>query len=137
MDLNEILRMSPKVPGWGGGKFAVYSVGCCWWTSFPDDLGVNSAGLPCCPHCKSVLMMGNLKDFIANAKKQPGHYGGIENFVEAHSRNSDRCHGRWDLYAIDIALKGVQNRQAKDEKKEYAANHLAEHKEQAKNEKIT
>ena len=31
----------------------VYGVGCCWWESV-DKAGSNG-GLPCCPHCGSML----------------------------------------------------------------------------------
>lgn len=119
MNLNEILRQSPNVPGYGGGKWAMYSVMCCWWTSFPEDLGNTKVfyetsrysgmlesispghpGLPCCPHCGSVLLQAPLSEFMKDARDNPGHYGerGIEAFTMAHHRNSSMCHQDWNLY---------------------------------------
>lgn len=120
MTIEQILVDSPIIPGsWDhkSGKknfpMAFFSVGCCWWTSFPEDLGstvggpaevngkkVNWAGLPCCPHCGSVLMQGPLTEFIEQAKANPDHYGkgGIETFLKSHHRNSSTCHKEWDLY---------------------------------------
>ena len=125
MNLIEIMKKSPDCPGYGGNKWAIYSVGCCWWTSFPEDMGntqkqlgypngmiiknrngsetetINSPGLPCCPHCGSMLMQAPLKKFIDSAEKQEKHYDGIENFTKAHSRNSNTCHGKWKHYKED------------------------------------
>lgn len=124
MDIKHILAESPIIPAYGGGKWAMYSVGCCWWTSFPDDFGdtsnfmrgplkihnaagvseVTFGGLPCCPHCGSVLMQAPLKDFLAAAQANPTHYGEFEigAFLEAYSRNTTTCHAGWDLYNQDI-----------------------------------
>lgn len=121
MNLQEILDQSPDVPGYGGGKWAMYSVHCCWWTSFPDDLGQlppvkydpkvkrikpnpGGHGLPCCPHCGSVLMQAPLDKFVQAAQASHEHYGdfGIDAFLEAHSRNSKKCHRSWDQYNSDI-----------------------------------
>lgn len=33
----------------------VWGVGCCWWDSV-DKASKNISGLPCCPHCGSMLM---------------------------------------------------------------------------------
>ena len=117
MALEDILAQSPDVPGYGGGKWAFYSVHCCWWTSFPEDLGSlppmrfdsktghvvddpGGNGLPCCPHCGSVLMQAPLEKFIESAQQNPAHYGpgGLETFVKTHSRNSKYCAQRWDDY---------------------------------------
>ncbi len=121
MYLQQILKESPNIPGYGGGKWAMYSIGCCWWTSYPEDLGElppmhydyenkkiipnpGGPGLPCCPHCHSVLMQAPLEDFIKSAQEVPEYYGrmGIDAFIEAHSRNSRVCHQKWDDYADDI-----------------------------------
>lgn len=99
MTLIEIMEQSPDIPIFGGGQWAFYAVSCCWWTSFPEDMGANPGGLPCCPHCGSVLLQGPLDRFVAAAQEQPDHYGpgGIETFVKAHHRNG--LHGyRWDQY---------------------------------------
>lgn len=105
MNLIGIMQGSPDVPGYGGGKWAMYSVHCCWWTSFPSDLGSTKErgapfSLPCCPHCGSVLMQAPLGDFVNHAMKNEEHYGkdGIRTFVAAHSRNSSTCHQGWQLY---------------------------------------
>lgn len=99
MTLEEIMEQSPEVDYLGGGKWAFYSVGCCWWTSFPEDLGELPDGLPCCPHCGSVLLQAELNKFVAEAVLNPEHYGpgGIATFVKAHHRNG--LHGRsWTIY---------------------------------------
>ena len=103
----EILEQSPEANG--SGKQAFYSVGCCWWTSYPEDLGdtgkfisgdqqivfnghvikVSFNGLPCCPHCGSVLMQAPLKKFVQAA---------IETFINAHHRNSSSCSKNWRDY---------------------------------------
>lgn len=121
MNEQEILQKSPVVPG-QNEKMAFYSVNCCWWTSFPEDLGntakflpgkleitsqsgdktmVDFNGLPCCPHCGSVLMQAPLEKFIQDAHKNPIHYGvnGLNAFFRAHSRNSSRCYKNWNLYS--------------------------------------
>jgi hypothetical protein len=100
MTLDEMLQQSPNIPGYGGGQWAMYSIACCWWTSFPQDLGVNRAQLPCCPHCGSVLMQAPLRKFVEAAQTNPAHYGAgqLATFVAAHSRNSATCHPRWQDY---------------------------------------
>jgi hypothetical protein len=117
MNLEEILEQSPDLPGYGGGKWAIYSISCCWWTSFPEDLGESAPmkwdpetgrishnpgghGLPCCPHCGSLLMQAPLEKFVAEAREHPDYYGklGLEVFVRSHSRNSKRCFRDWDRY---------------------------------------
>ena len=99
MTLNEIIMESPPIMHLGGEQWAFYSIACCWWTSFPDDLGQLPDGLPCCPHCRSVLLQAPLLNFVAAAQRRPEHYGpgGIENFIKAHHRNN--LHGRqWSDY---------------------------------------
>jgi hypothetical protein len=124
--LEHLIEVSPDIPGYGGGKWAMYGVHCCWWTTFPEDLGntakfmpgkltikgqngqpdteVDFNGLPCCPHCGSILMQAPLEKFIAWAKKDPDHYGkfGIDAFLEAHSKNTNTCHQGWQAYNDDI-----------------------------------
>lgn len=119
MNKQEILDQSPDIPSYGGGKWAFYSANCCWWTSFPDDLGSlppmtydhetkrikpNPGGprLPCCPHCRSVLMQAPLEKFVEFAEQHPDHYGrlGIQIFWASHHRNSPRCYTNWADYEI-------------------------------------
>ena len=118
MDVTQILMESPGC-GYNGEKIAFYSVRCCWWTSFPDDLGSTAnfgvpseitvgdrkvkSSLPCCPYCGSMLMQGDLRKFIDNALENPEHYGnyGMEAFEKAHHRNSKRCFKAWDHYFMD------------------------------------
>ena len=117
--LKAIVRNAPDLTGYGGGKWAMYSVRCCWWTSNPDDLGntrnfprpklkpeyerhlKDSGGLPCCPHCGSVLMQAPLEEFIGSAKANPNHYGdwGLWTFVQAHSSVATRCYRNWSRYS--------------------------------------
>jgi hypothetical protein len=120
MNIDQILEESPVVDGFGE-KLAFYSVGCAWWTSFPEDLGKlppikydpiskrmlsnpGGHGLPCCPHCHSVLMQAPLDKFIETAKANPTHYGkfGIELFVQTHERNAKRCFRQFADYEILI-----------------------------------
>jgi len=120
MNVHQILTESPDIPGYGGGKWAMYSMGCCWWTSFPEDLGrtgspidemiivsesgnetaVTPPSFPCCPHCGSLLMQAPLLDFIKQAHGKPNHFGegGIDTFIAAHHRNSSQCYERWHHY---------------------------------------
>lgn len=125
MTLEEILAQSPFLKGYQEQpiQMAFYSANCCWWTSFPDDLGKlppvkyvpGSPGkpgrimadpgghqLPCCPHCKSVLLQAPLINFIAYAKEQPEHYGRsqLKNFTQSHERNSRTCFTTFDQYEI-------------------------------------
>lgn len=97
----EIERVAPNVPGYGGGKWAMYSVGCCWWTTVPSDLGRHPGnGLPCCPHCYSMLLQAPLAEFLAAARKEPGHYGpgGLRTLALAWSGNATTCYRSWDRY---------------------------------------
>lgn len=115
MTLEEILEQSPV---FDSGKWAFYSANCCWWTSFPDDLGrlppmtykdgvgvvPNPGGhqLPCCPHCHSVLLQAPLKEFIEAAQSKPEHYGklGLAVFVMSHERNIHQCYQKFEMYEI-------------------------------------
>ncbi len=118
MNKKQIIEKSPEVPGWGGGKWAVYSTGCAWWTSFPEDLGKqppvkyvkgmlipNPDGhqLPCCPHCGALLMQAPLEEFIEFAEKNPSHYGkrGMEIFFATHERNAKTCYKKFNDYPIN------------------------------------
>lgn len=130
-DIERILNESPVYPY--DGQLAFYSTWCCWWTSFSEDLGklppvkwqpyppdgsgvakgrvVSDPGghqLPCCPHCRSVLMQAPLKGFIESAQANQGHYGkyGLGVFLWSHERNSKTCFRRWDDYEIFIAPFG-------------------------------
>lgn len=109
MTLEEILEQSPEIEAYGGGQWAMYGVGCCWWTSFPEDLGaIPISHLPCCPHCGSVLLQAPLEKFIQAARDNPKHYGGnfgIETFILAHSRNADFCFSDWESYELILWLK--------------------------------
>lgn len=103
--LGEIEAQAPEVPGWGGGKWAVYSVGCCWWTTRPADLGHRDVkevgqGLPCCPHCGSMLLQAPLADFLKAARAEPGHYGpgGLGTLARAWAGNVETCHRGWAEY---------------------------------------
>lgn len=103
--LGEIEAQAPEVPGWGGGKWAVYSVGCCWWTTRPADLGHRDVkgvgqGLPCCPHCGSMLLQAPLADFLKAARAEPGHYGpgGLWTLARAWAGYAETCHRGWAEY---------------------------------------
>lgn len=125
LSLDQLLEQSPNCDWLGGAPHAFYSVHCCWWTSFPDDIGntgdfrpaskmkivsetgieteVTPAGLPCCPHCGSVLMQAHLEEFIKHAKANEEHYGpfGLDAFVRSHSRNSKTCYKDWNNYFFE------------------------------------
>lgn len=104
ISLTRILEEAPKTRYGDAdhkGRIAIYSVGCCWWTSDPKDLGRRYPGpLPCCPHCGSMLMQAPLDKFIEAAQKNPDHYGpyGLRTFILAHARNINTCHRRWSEY---------------------------------------
>lgn len=133
--IERILKESPVYPH--DGQMAFYSTSCCWWTSFADDLGKlppiqwlpyspdgsgvakgrmmsNPGGhqIPCCPHCRSVLMQAPLVRFIDTAQKKPEHYGrfGIDVFLWSYERNSENCFRRWGDYEIFIAPFGKGGR---------------------------
>ena len=99
LTLHQIIEQSPVVRS-RGHKMAFYAIGCCWWTSFPEDLGQHASGLPACPHCHSLLMEAPLADFIAFAREHPENYGGggLDTFVAAHERNAGTCHRKWGEY---------------------------------------
>lgn len=118
--LDQVIEAAPDCPGYGGGKWAVYAVGCCWWTSNPSTAAHAPAvpwsdrfgpkpegmpdelpGLPCCPTCGSVLMQAPLIDFIDSAREKPEHFGkgGLVSFVAAHN---SPCHPHWDGYLLEV-----------------------------------
>ena len=103
--LSEIQRSAPNVPGYGGGKWAMYGALCCWWTADPKDMGQHEGGLPCCPHCGGPLFQARLEPFLKSAREHPEHYGsgGILTFAAAHSRNATTCHRSWDKYRMEDA----------------------------------
>lgn len=84
-------------------KTAYYSARCLWWTTSGKDLGemAGSDGLPCCPYCGSMLMMGDAEKFLVAAEENPSHYGagGLETLAAAH--HGSGLHGRqsWDALA--------------------------------------
>lgn len=121
LTVDQIVEQSPDA---GHGKMAYYSAHCGWWTSFPEDLGrlppvkynretqriePNPGGpsLPCCPHCRSVLMEAPLEDFVKFAKENSVHYGklGIATFAVAHSRNIKTCFVGWKFYEVFVSLE--------------------------------
>lgn len=127
MSLEQILQQSPMLEGYDKEpiQMAFYSAGCCWWTSYPDDLGKlppikfvpgpdgkagkmiqNPGGhsIPCCPHCHSVLYQAPLKNFVSYANEKPASYGkhGMKTFVASHERNSKFCYQRWEAYDIFV-----------------------------------
>lgn len=127
-DIEKLLKESPMLKGYADEpiQMAFYSINCCWWTSFPEDLGLlppvaydpnknrivkNPGGprLPCCPHCGSVLMQAPLIDFIESAKTTPTHYGKyeLETFIASHERNCKSCFRNWERYDIFIHPFGV------------------------------
>lgn len=96
------IESSPGVKGsWEPGRkdknfaMAFYSTSCCWWTSFPEDLGKapQPFHIPCCPYCGSTLMEAPLDKFIEAAKENPDHYGsdGLIAFVASHHRSGFKC----------------------------------------------
>lgn len=100
--LQAILDDAPDVPGYGGGKWAMYGVHCCWWTSDPDLLGRSPrSSIPCCPHCESPLFQAPLGKFIGEARRHEEHYGpgGLATFAAAHNAP---CHPTWDAYPAEV-----------------------------------
>lgn len=89
-------RIESAAPDHGEGKTSIYSVRCCWWSS-DWSAGRTESGLPCCPHCGSVLMQAPLAAFVANARKNADHYGprGLAAFAAAHNAP---CHRTWEEY---------------------------------------
>jgi hypothetical protein len=102
LSLSQIECAAPNVRGYGGGKWAMYSVGCCWWTTDPKAMGEREHNLPCCPHCGSVLMQAPLPKFLRSARNSPEHYGpgGLAAFAAAHSSNATMCRNSWELYGM-------------------------------------
>ena len=121
ISLQEIKDVSPRYEyccdpetGEKNIQMAFYSISCCWWTSFAEDLGhtepaqtirngkpigkLNS--LPCCPNCGSLLLQAPLLKFLKAAEENPGHYGekGLNALLTAHHRNSMICYQKWEQY---------------------------------------
>lgn len=114
--LDRIFADAPDCPGYGGGKWAVYAIGCCWWTSNPERDGGRGPGymssgrfgepprmmpgLPACPSCGSMLMQAPLGEFMAAGVSNPGHYGpgGLATFAAAHAAP---CRRRWSEYPVE------------------------------------
>ena len=100
--LAEIIDGAPEVPGMPPGKWIVYSVGCCWWTTDVRDSVHSSrpgAPIPLCPTCGAPLMQAPAAKFIAAAISRPDHYGpaGLEAFLAAFRAP---CHRAWTDYEI-------------------------------------
>jgi hypothetical protein len=61
----------------------VYGAGCTWWDSI-DKVGKHPKGLPCCPHCNSMLFEMDGPDMwwsgvaAYEAKGNPGYREMIE-----------------------------------------------------------
>lgn len=58
-----------------------FGVGCTWWDSV-DKTARNAVGLPCCPHCKGLLMETDTADWETFAHQQqirdPDYLGLLE-----------------------------------------------------------
>ena len=55
----------------------VYGVNCVWWDTI-DKVDAKESGLPCCPHCGSVLMeVPSLENWWTSVDKhqENGHPG--------------------------------------------------------------
>jgi hypothetical protein len=58
----------------------VYGARCTWWDTI-DKVNKNRVGLPCCPHCRSVLFeMDSIEEFMGGAREHEklGHPGHVE-----------------------------------------------------------
>lgn len=57
-------------------KLIVYGARCVWWDS-PEKAGQSTDDMPCCPHCKSVLLQQPEEQWIQAAtdhdKRAPGY----------------------------------------------------------------
>lgn len=108
MTFEEISAQSPKDVD--NQQWAVYSLKCCWWTTFPEDVGfipiIRELGAKfqfsqaCCPHCYSPLHKILLADFLIVVSYQPERYGlgNLDTLVAAHSRNANYCARNWRDY---------------------------------------
>ncbi|MDI6770111.1 MAG: hypothetical protein QMD04_10620 [Anaerolineales bacterium] len=131
--IDDLVEKSPTLPDFEDKKMAFYSVGCCWWTTFPEDLGNTGKfnpqkikilnpndpdpakfyqadfSLPCCPHCGSLLMQAPLDKFIDEAKENAEFYGkyGLDTLIEAHSKITMNCDSGagWDFYTHRIEMR--------------------------------
>lgn len=128
LSIEKILETSPYLEGYADVpiQMAFYSTGCCWWTSFPEDLGQTAPmrydegkhtvvsdrkghRLPCCPHCSSLLLQAPLRNFIEQAKGQVEHYGpsGVDAFIVSHERNCRICFTHWKNYDLFLDIGRV------------------------------
>ena len=121
LSLEEIKNLSPRYEHCWDAKtgerniqMVFYSLSCCWWTSFAEDLGhtkiaqsirnnntaILQHSLPCCPYCGSPLFQSQLSKFLKAAEENPGHYGekGLDVLMAAHHRNSKTCYKNWEKY---------------------------------------
>ena len=63
-------------------EFAVYGANCVWWDTI-DKTARTPSGLPCCPHCGSVLFQQPLDKWWADIDKYEANgHPGYRKFVE-------------------------------------------------------
>ena len=107
-------EIEAQAPAKGTCAFAYWSSVCCWWATDPADLG-NMPGtedsdlgpLPCCPHCRGVLLYGPLRTYLDAARSKPERFGpfGLDALAKAHAANSRGCARSWTIYSMAISIE--------------------------------
>lgn len=92
-------------------KLVVYGANCCWWDYIENAGSIETPGghnLPCCPHCGSVLLQINEKEWWEAAqryekdKPEPG-------YVEFIRWLRGKCFKRIGLAKFSYDVENPQN----------------------------
>lgn len=61
----------------------VYGTMCCWWDE-KENASILPSGLPCCPHCKSVLFEAEESKWEENMERYIKRTGDVDyrEFIE-------------------------------------------------------
>lgn len=62
-------------------KVIVYGARCVWWDGI-EKAGQLESGIPCCPHCKSVLFQKPEEEWIQDVTKHNDRVSGYLVFVQ-------------------------------------------------------
>lgn len=88
------------------GSTIVYGVGCVWWDSIDKAGRRDGSGLPCCPHCASVLLQVTEREWWTGAMKQESTQPGYSATLR-WSRG--RCFKTWteatEAHAVAVAVE--------------------------------
>jgi hypothetical protein len=69
----------PKPPH---ANLIVYGARCAWWDSIDKVATIPGSGLPCCPHCGSVLYQTSPRAWWAGVELHDGTHPGYRAMIE-------------------------------------------------------